>query len=115
MKENQNLPVAFATNAFYVMARNGMLQGSGTLVQDHIIPLIHEKKQWIHAEGVALTVHALSAAKLYDPEIWNVLKEKIAEKDFDYEVVKSARIDPSKYVKQQANEHFFQADYNQLG
>lgn len=105
MKEKQNLPVAFASNALYVLARNNMLVSP--LVHDHLIPLINEKKQWMHAEGVAHTVHALSAAKIWDAEIWEILKSKIAEKDFDYEVIKSARFDPTRYYKMDGKEHFF--------
>ena len=66
MKKDQSLPVAFATNALYVLARNNMLQNSGTLVQDHLIPIIQEKKKWLHAEGVAHAVHALASAKIWD-------------------------------------------------
>ncbi len=69
----------------------------------------------MHAEGVAHAVHALAAAKIWDPVIWDVLKAKIAEKDFDYEVVRSARFDPTRYYKLRGNEHMFQGDYNQLG
>jgi hypothetical protein len=40
MKQKQDLPVAFVTNALYVMSRNGMLEGSGSLVEDHLFPVL---------------------------------------------------------------------------
>jgi hypothetical protein len=61
----------------------------------------------MHAEGVAHAVHALAAARIWDEPIWTLLKAKIAEKDFDYEVVRSARFDPTRYYKLQGKEHFF--------
>ena len=107
MKDKQNLPVAFASNALYVLSRNNMLEGSGDLVNEQLLPLIHEKKQYLHAEGVALTVHALTAGQIWDEEIWSLLKEKIAEKNFNYEVVKSQRFDPTRYEKLEGNEHMY--------
>ena len=40
---NYDMPVAFATNALYILARNGMLQSNDRVVADKLIPLIHEK------------------------------------------------------------------------
>jgi hypothetical protein len=40
MKQKQDLPVAFVTNALYIMSRNGMLEGSGSLVEDHLFPVL---------------------------------------------------------------------------
>ena len=44
MKNKQDLPVAFATNALYVLSMNGMLQSSGSLVDDELLPIIKQKK-----------------------------------------------------------------------
>lgn len=107
MKKDQSLPVAFATNTLYVLARNNMLANSGSLAHDHLIPLIHQKKQWLHAEGVAHAAHALASAKIWDEDVWKLIKQKISEKDFDYEVVRSARFDPIRYYKMKGSEHFF--------
>ena len=54
-----------------------------------------------------MTVHALTAGEIWDEDIWRMLKLKIAEKNFDYEVVKSARFDPTRYYKLAGTEHFF--------
>ena len=115
MKHKQDLPVAFVSNALYVMSRNGMLEGSGSLVNDHLLPVLIEKQQWLHAEGVAHTVYALTAAKNWNQEIWAILTEQIKNKDFGYEVVKSARFDPTVYYKMNGKEHFFESDFNKFG
>ena len=47
------MPVAFASNALYILARNGMVQANDRVVADKLIPLLHEKKDYIHGEGVA--------------------------------------------------------------
>jgi len=47
------MPVAFATNALYVLARNGMIEVNDQVVADKLIPLLHEKKEYLHGEGVA--------------------------------------------------------------
>ena len=43
------------------------------------------------------------------------LTEKIKNKDFGYEVVKSARFDPTVYYKMNGKEHFFESDFNKFG
>ena len=87
-----DMPVAFATNALYILARNGMLESNDRVVADKLIPLIHEKQEYLHGEGVAQAVYALEQSENYDPETWALLKEKIEDKDFDYIVLKKARM-----------------------
>jgi len=53
------MPVAFASNALYILARNGMIQANQRVVTDILLPLIHQKKDYLHGEGVAQTVFAL--------------------------------------------------------
>lgn len=86
------MPVAFATNALYILARNGMIATNDRVVSDILIPLLHEKKDYLHGEGLAQTVYALEQSENYEPEIWALLKEKIEDKDFDYVVVKNSRL-----------------------
>ena len=52
---------------------------------------MQEKEQWIHAEGVAQSVYALTEAQIWDENTWKLLKEKIASTDFDCLVVKNDR------------------------
>ena len=53
------MPVAFASNALYILARNGMIETNDRVVQDKLIPLLHEKNEYLHGEGVAQAVYAL--------------------------------------------------------
>jgi len=42
-------------------------------------------------------VFALAEAGCWDERTWEMLKEKIESKDFDYQVVKSTRWDPTSF------------------
>ena len=42
-------------------------------------------------EGISQIVYALEQSDNWDSETWSILKKKIAEKDFDYEVLKASR------------------------
>jgi len=53
------MPVAFASNALYILARNGMIQANQRVVTDILLPYKHKKKDDLHGEGVAQTVFAL--------------------------------------------------------
>ena len=59
--ENQDfeLPVAFATNTLYILTRNNLVESSGDLLEKHLLPLIKQKRDYLHGEGVAQTVYAL--------------------------------------------------------
>ena len=103
------MPVAFATNALYILARNGMIQSNDRVVADKLIPLLHEKKDYLHGEGLAQTVYALEQAQIYDTETWALLKEKIEHKDFDYVVVKNTRLSALDFETLSGSEHLMQA------
>ena len=107
------MPVAFATNALYILARNGMIQSNDRVVADKLIPLLHEKKDYLHGEGISQAVYALEQSENYDPETWALLKEKMEDKDFDYIVLKSARMSMSfetlsgtEHISQGGNDKF---------
>ena len=80
------MPVAFATNALYVLARNGLAQteDSRKLIHERLIPLLMAKQEYLHAECIAMAVYALSEAKVWDKATWTMLKEKIQKHDFNY-------------------------------
>ena len=51
MNDKTDLPVAFATNALYVLERNG-----GNHREDYentLLPILRKKIDYLHAEGVA--------------------------------------------------------------
>jgi hypothetical protein len=78
--ENSNLPVAFASNALYVLERNGGVEEEQ---QQVLLSTLRNKLEYLHAEGVAHTVWALAHAKIWDTEIWEGLKKLIPEKNFN--------------------------------
>lgn len=103
--EKFDMPVAFASNALYILARNGMVQANDRVVADKLIPLLHEKKDYIHGEGVAQAVYALEQAEIYDQDTWALLKEKIEAKDFDYIVIKNSRMSAVRFETLSGSEH----------
>lgn len=109
-----NLPVAFATNTLYVLARNGLCTTPETqeLISTHLLPLVHAKKDWMSCEGISQTVFALAEAGCWDQNTWDMLKERIESKDFDYQVVKSSRWDPTAFVTLTGREHLLEAEIN---
>jgi hypothetical protein len=77
-----------------------------------LLPIIREKAEYLHAEGVSQTVWALSNAGVYDKDLWDILKKAILEKPFDYEYVKNSRWSAAFYIPQKGNEHFMQGELN---
>ena len=108
------MPVAFATNAMYILARNGMIQSNNRVVAEKLIPLLHQKKDYLHGEGVAQAVYALEQAENYDQETWALLKEKIEAKDFNYIVVKNDRRGVLNFETHSGTEHLVQGDNDQF-
>ena len=51
--KDYDFPVAFATNTLYILTRNNLIESSGDLVQELLLPVIKKKKDWLHGEGVA--------------------------------------------------------------
>ena len=41
--DKYEMPVAFASNALYILARNGMVKANDRVVADKLIPLLHQK------------------------------------------------------------------------
>lgn len=76
--------------------------------------MIHDKSDWLHAEGISHTVYALAEAGCWDERTWTLLKEKIESKDFDYEIVKNTRWDPTQFKTMTGSEHFFEAELSKF-
>ena len=112
-KGNEELPVAFAANALYILERNE----SGYTAEDYsalLLPLLKSKIEYLHGEGVAQAAWALSNAGIWDVEIWEGLKKHISEKNFDYTVVKNQRWSASYYMSMSGSEHFFEREMSQF-
>lgn len=64
MSGKEDFPIAFATNALYVLERNG--GGSHEDYEKLILPILRKKIENIHFEGAAQVAWALSNAGIYD-------------------------------------------------
>jgi hypothetical protein len=65
------LPVAFASNALYVLERNGL---GNKEYYEKLLPVLKNKIEYLHSEGVTQAVWALSSAQIWDSDIWEGLK-----------------------------------------
>jgi hypothetical protein len=59
-----DLPVAFASNALYVLERNGAGPEVREGYENLLLPILRAKVENLHAEGVAQAIWALSNAEL---------------------------------------------------
>lgn len=104
-----NLPVAFASNALYVLARNGLVQTdeSQKLIREQLIPLLLSKQSYLHGEGISMAIYALNEAGIYEEEVWSMLAAKCEEHNFDYQVIKGNRWVPGEFRTMSGKEHYF--------
>eukprot|EP00347_Sterkiella_histriomuscorum_P021881 403332438 len=110
--ETQDYPVAFASNCLYVLEKNGA--GSRELYENVLLPLLKKKINYLHAEGVAQSMWALSNAQLWDEQAWSELKKLAAIKNFDYQFVNNSRWSVNNFLKQTGREHLFQNELNPI-
>ena len=59
-----DLPVAFASNALYVLERNGAGAETREAYEHLLLPILRQKVEYLHAEGVAQVIWALANAEL---------------------------------------------------
>lgn len=85
----ENLPVAFASNAMYVLARNGLASTAEfhQIAHEQLLPLLMQKQANLHGEGISMAAYALNEAGIYDAAVWEMLVERAAQHNFDYEVL----------------------------
>jgi len=110
-----NLPVAFATNAMYVLARNRPSASSREIIEKRLLPIVKAKASYLHGEGVAQIAYALSSAQIWDEEAWAIVRDNIESHSYDCVVVKNDRWSLSKYSLMDGSEHLMQSDINRLG
>ena len=105
-----DLPVAFASNTLYILERFG--RGNREYYDKILLPILKQKAEYLHAEGLAQTVWALANADIYDKELWGQLGRLVREKDFNYEVIKNERWSVSQFSTLTGSEHFFERELN---
>lgn len=77
-KKEADYPVAFATNAMYVLAReDGSSQLSREIIEGTLLPVVKAKAGYLHGEGLAQVAFALNEYQIWDEEAWALLKEHI--------------------------------------
>jgi hypothetical protein len=80
-KDNHDLPVAFASNALYVLERNDAR--SPDVYDSVLIPIITNKIDYLHIEGVGQAVWSLAQAGKFDNhDLWNKLADRVTQKEF---------------------------------
>lgn len=92
------------------MERNG--SGNREYYETILVPLLKEKFDYLHAEGVAQAVWGLASAEIYDRDLWTKLNKAIKEKDFNYTVVKNEKWTASEFGTMTGTEHFFESEVN---
>ena len=98
--------MAFASNALYALEKSGA--GDRALYEETLLPLLKKKINYLHSEGVAHAIYALSNAQIWDEEAWSALKKLAVQKNFEVEYVSNSRWSIINFTKQTGGEHFFQ-------
>lgn len=112
-KQVPDLPVAFATNALYILERNSVGQQVRDVYEGLLLPVLKAKSEYLHAEGVAQAVWALANAELVeDKALWSTLKKLVLSKDFNPVIVKNERWTASQFTTTTGCEHFFESELN---
>lgn len=106
-----DLPVAFATNALYALERNGAGAEAREAYENLLLPILRNKVDNLHAEGVAQAIWALSNAGLtQDSALWGKLKDLVMKKDFAPVFVKNERFSATLFTTVSTGDHFFQSE-----
>lgn len=109
---NWDFPVSFASTSMYLMARASI--SCPDTFRDILIPILTEKSDYLHAEGVAHAVWALSQAEVWDAAVWEILNKLALEKDFSWKTVKNPRWSVTLYAEHNNKEHFLQGELTEF-
>ena len=93
----------------YVLAKNQ--SADQAIFNKHLLPILKNKSQYLHAEGAAQAAFALQEAGIYDQEAWNIIKDAIANKDFNVMIVKNDRWSLC-WKTLTGYEHYYQSSVN---
>jgi hypothetical protein len=109
-----DLPVAFASNVLYVLERNGL--GNRDTYSRLLVPVLKQKAEYLHAEGIAQAAWALASAGFTDDaEVWGALKRAALKKEWTNQVVvKNERFSATLFRTQSGSEHIFQSELTEF-
>ena len=108
-KEDYNLPVAFACNVLYSLEKNGLRNEE--MYNQIIYPLLQEKSDYIHAEGLAHSIWALGQIGNVDSGLVQKLLEQYKNKKLGSEIefVDNTKFSIDSYTSDSGT-HAFETD-----
>ena len=108
------LPVAFATNTWYVLQRTGVAHAYKNQIETLLVPLIKAKAEFLHAEGIAHAVYAAGVSGWRDNELWEILEKAVLERKYAGEVlhVVNSRFSATHFEEPATNTSLLEKDYN---
>jgi hypothetical protein len=98
-----DFPVAFATNSIYLMARHGVV--CHDTIKKQLFPVIKQKIDCIHNEGIAHLAWGLSRAEIWDQDMWNIIIDEALKRDFNIKVVQHKMWSATSYVDATKDQH----------
>jgi hypothetical protein len=114
--QGADYPVAFATNAMYVLAReDGQSQLSREIIEGTLLPVVKAKAHYLHGEGLAQMAYALNEYQIWDEEAWALLREHIPQHRHVHHIVKNHRWGLKYFIDHNGSEHLLQQDINRFG
>jgi len=105
-----DMPVAFATNSIYLMAKHNVV--CKQTIDNVILPLFMKKADYVHNEGLGHVAFGLAKAEIWNEEAWSTISKLALEKQFDFTVVKNKRWTTSAYVESTKNDHVMQDKFS---
>jgi len=108
-RRDYNLPIAFACNVLYSLEKNGFRNEE--MYEQIIYPLLQEKSEYIHAEGLASSIWALGHIGNADSALVQKLLEQYQNKKFGTEIefVENTKFSVESFISDKGT-HAFEND-----
>ena len=108
-RENNDFPVSFASNVLYSLEKNGLRNEE--MYEKVLFPVLKEKAQYLHADGLACAIWALGQYEWSDSELIETLLEYYDEKSYGADVMflKNAKFSSDLYLSAH-NSHTYEYD-----
>jgi hypothetical protein len=112
----KSVPVQFAANTLYVMERNGMNDALDEY--SHIlIDILKNKSEFLHSEGLAISLWALAQSGSLNSDVWtNVFEKNLSDKKFGHELsyIDEVRLTPNQF-ESASNSYFSEGSWSDFG